>query len=412
VDKSLSGYRVLDMTHFQSGPSCTQLMAFLGADVIKLESHSGDVTRKAGRDIAGVDSLYFAVFNCNKRSIKVDLKSPDGKQIFAQLLEKVDVVVENFGPDVLQRLGFPWEKIHQINPKLILASVKGFGSTGPYAGFKAFEAIAQAMGGAMSLTGDPDGPPTITGAQVGDSGSGLHLLAGILAALLHRQRTGRGQLVEVSMMDSVVNLCRLKIMNHQQLASARGAAPAGDDSVFVPRQGNVSYGGTNTGAAIRCKPGGPNDYVYVYVRSDPELWGVMCKTIGRQDLVNDPRFATQQSRYANQRDLFSIIENFSMQHTKWEMMEILNRIDTPCGPVLSTGDLIGDVHLKQRDMIVTVQHPQRGSFFNVGCPIRMSASPVEIVPPPLLGEHSEQVLCDLLGYSAEQISGLKQRGVI
>lgn len=408
MDKALSGYTVLDMTHVQSGPSATQLMGFLGADVIKLESPVGDPTRRQLRDLPESDSLYFAVFNCNKRSIKLDLKSSDGKLVFRRLLEKVDVVVENFGPDALRRLGFPWPTIHEINPRIVFASIKGFGGSGPYAKFKAFEMVAQAMGGAMSTTGCPDQPPMVSGAQIGDSGSGVHLLAGILAALLQRQRTGRGQHVEVSMMDAVVNLCRIKLMAHQRLADAK-VTPG---SAFVPRSGNETGGGQNTGAAIRCKPGGPNDYAYVYVMSEPLLWSALCEAIGRADLEHDPRFASPQQRFVNQYELFSIIEEFSIQHTKWEMLEILDNIGIPCGPVLSTGDLIDDAHLKQRGMIVTVPHPQRGSFINVGCPIRMSESNVVITQPPLLGEHSEQILRDFLGYTSNDILKLKNANVI
>lgn len=418
MDKALSGYRVLDMTHFQSGPSCTQILAFMGADVIKLESHSGDITRKSGRDVPDADSLYFAVLNCNKRGIKVDLKSADGKKIFSQLLEKVDVLVENFGPGALQRLGFPWEKIHQINPRLIVASAKGFGSSGPYAKFKSLESIAQAMGGAMSTTGFPGKSPLSSGAYIGDSGTGIHLVAGILAALLQRKRTGLGQQVEVAMMDSVVNLCRLKIMHHQQqihkqaLAEKSGAAAVDPHSLYVKRTGNVSSGTRQVGTTFRCRPGGENDYVYTYLVDKPELWRVQCELMGHEELVDDPRFATPEARHRNQFELFPLIEDFFVKHTKWEIMELFNRNDIACGAVLSTADLIENDHLKQRKMIVNVKHPQRGSFVNVGCPIMMSASPVEITPPPLLGEHSEQVLGELLGYSAEQIAGLRARGVI
>jgi formyl-CoA transferase len=428
MDKPLSGYRVLDMTHFQSGPSCAQLMAFLGADVIKLESHSGDITRTSGRDFPNVDSLYFAVFNCNKRSLTLDLKSADGKRVFSELLGKVDVVIENFGPGAMQRLGFPWEKVHQMNPRVVMASVKGFGSSGPYAKFKAFEAIAQAMGGSMSTTGFQDQPPTISGAAVGDSGSGLHLMGGILAALLQRERTGLGQLVEVSMMNSVVNMCRIRFRDHQQIANKKklatmpgGAevlardsvpAPRTGDTVYCPRTGNLSFGSKTTGAMIRCKPGGENDYLYIYIVSDPQEWRDLCNTIERPDLIDDPRFATRENRNANQAELIPIIESYSMKHSKWEIMELFNRIATPCGAVLSTEDLINDDHLKQQDMIVEVPHPQRGSFINIGCPIKMSGLTVEVTAPPLLGEHSEDILAEVLHYNADQIADLKQRKVI
>ena len=244
MNQALSGIRILDMTHVQAGPSCSQLMGFLGADVIKLEPPTGDVTRGQLRDVPEADSLYFTMLNCNKRSITVNLKNPEGKQVFTGLLRECDVVMENFGPGVLERLGFGWERVHEINPRIVMASVKGFGSEGPYADYKAYENVAQAMGGSMSTTGDPDGPPFATGAQIGDSGTGVHLMAGILAALLQRERTGRGQFVECAMMDCVMNLARVKFRDHQRVA--RG--PLGEYSRqefedFTPRAGNDSGGG-------------------------------------------------------------------------------------------------------------------------------------------------------------------------
>ncbi len=418
MEKALAGYRVLDMTHFQAGPSCTQIMGFLGADVIKLESHSGDITRKSGRDVPDADSLYFAVLNCNKRGIKLDVKSDDGKKIFSQLLAKVDVLVENFGPGTLDRLGFTWEKMHEINPRLIVASAKGFGSAGPYSKFKALEAIAQAMGGAMSTTGFPGQAPLTSGAYIGDSGTGGNLVTGVLAALLQRERTGLGQQVEVAMMDTVVNLCRLKVMHHQQevnkhaMAEKAGAPHIDPDSWYVKRTGNVSSGTRQVGTTFKCAPGGENDYVYTYIVDKPELWRVQCEAMGHEELVNDPRFSTPEARYKNQYEMFPLIEDFFMTHTKWEVMELFNKNGIACGAVQSSADILNSDHLKQRDMVVEVQHPQRGTFVNVGCPIKLSASPVEITAPPLLGEHSEQVLAELLGYTAEQIGGFKERKVI
>ena len=215
--EALKGVRILDMTHVQAGPTCSQLLAWLGADVIKLESPAGDATRGQLRDVPNADSLYFTMLNCNKRSITVNMKSPDGKAVFVELLKKSDIIMENFGPGVLDRLGFPWEKIHEINPRVVMGSIKGFGSSGPYADFKAYENVAQAMGGAMSTTGIPEGPPYVTGAQIGDTGTGLHLAIGLLAALHQRDRTGEGQYVEVAMMDGVMNLCRVKWRDHQRL---------------------------------------------------------------------------------------------------------------------------------------------------------------------------------------------------
>ena len=287
-NKALSGIRILDMTHVQAGPTSSQLMGFLGADVIKLESPVGDATRGQLRDIPEADSLYFTMLNCNKRSITVNLKNDKGKEIFTKLVETCDVLMENFGPGVLDRLGFGWETVHEINPRIVMASIKGFGSEGPYAAFKAYENVAQAMGGAMSTSGLFDGPPVVTGAQIGDSGTGVHLMAGILAALIQRERTGRGQYVECAMMDCVMNLTRVKWRDHQRLEhgplSEYGHQEFED---FTPRAGNDSGGG-QLGNAIQCKPGGPNDYLYIVVQE--HVWNALANRVGGEELVNDSRF--------------------------------------------------------------------------------------------------------------------------
>ncbi|MDT5113655.1 MAG: formyl-CoA transferase, partial [Mycobacterium sp.] len=282
MGKALSGVRVLDMTHVQSGPSATQLLAWLGADVIKLEApKGGDVTRSQLRDLPGADSLYFTMLNCNKRSITVNMKSDEGKQIFTDLVSRVDILAENFGPGVVDRFGFTWERLHELNPRLIYASIKGFGP-GKYFNFKAYEVIAQAMGGSMATTGFEHGPPTATGAQIGDSGTGIHLVTGILAALYQRTNTGRGQRVEVAMQDAVLNLCRVKLRDQQRLA--HGPLPEYPNEHFtdeVPRSGNASGGG-QPGWAVRTSGGGPNDYIYVIVQ--PQVWAPLAELIGRPEL--------------------------------------------------------------------------------------------------------------------------------
>ncbi len=408
MDKALSGIRVLDMTHVQAGPTCSQLMGILGADVIKLEPPTGDVTRKQLRDIPDADSLYFTMLNCNKRSITVNLKNPMGKEVFTDLVKCCDVVMENFGPGVLERLGFGWQQVHKINPKIVMASIKGFGNEGPYAKFKAYENVAQAMGGSMSTTGALDGPPTATGAQIGDSGTGVHLLAGILAALIQRQRTGRGQFVECAMMDCVMNLCRVKFRDHQRIE--RGPLPEYsiqefDD--FAPRAANDSGGG-QLGNAVLCKPGGPNDYIYVVVQE--HVWPAIAKRIGGEDLAVDVRFTDINVRRKNQQAMWNLIGEFAGQHTKWELMEILNEIDVPCGPIMSTKDLVNDEHVALRDMVVSLPHPERGEFLNIGCPIKLSDSPAEIVRSPLLGEHTDEILNELLGYEDSHIQHLRESG--
>src|SRR5271156_5324583 len=247
MGKALEGVKILDFTHVQSGPTCTQLLAWFGADVIKVErAGAGDITREQLRDIPDVDSLYFTMLNHNKRSITLDTKNPRGKAVLEQLIKYCDVLVENFAPGALDRMGFTWERIQQLNPKMIIASVKGFGP-GPYEDCKVYENVAQCAGGAASTTGFDDGPPLVTGAQIGDSGTGLHLALGIVCALYQRNATGRGQKVLAAMQDGVLNLCRVKLRDQQRLAHGPlmeyPQYPDGEFGEAVPRAGNASGGG-------------------------------------------------------------------------------------------------------------------------------------------------------------------------
>ena len=412
--EALKDVRILDMTHVQAGPTCSQLLAWMGADVIKFEPPQGDATRGQLRDIAGADSLYFTMLNCNKRSITVNMKSADGKAVFVDLVKRCDIIMENFGPGVLDRLGFTWEKIHEINPKIVMGSIKGFGSTGPYAEFKAYENVAQAMGGAMSTTGMPDGPPFVTGAQIGDSGTGLHLAIGLLAALHQAGRTGQGQYVEVAMMDGVMNLCRVKWRDHQRLtrqALDEYSVPTYEGMGETPRAGNDSGGG-QLGNAIHCKPHGANDWIYVVVQE--AVWTALAKRVGPEvgipGLDSDERFATIGERRKNQQLMWTLLNKFASAHTKRDFMAILNPLDVPCGPIMSTEDLANDEHIRGRDMYVELDHPQRGKWWNVGMPIKLSASPAKIERSPLLGEHTDEVLTKVLGYDAARVASLKTAG--
>jgi formyl-CoA transferase len=410
MGKALEGVRVVDMTHVQAGPSCTQLMAWLGADVVKIEPPGrGDITRQQLRDKPDVDSLYFTMLNCNKKSLTLNLKDEEGKEIFTALLATSDVIVENFGPGVMDRLGFTWERIQEINPRLIYASIKGFGP-GRYESNKAYETVAQAMGGSMSTTGFEDGPPTSTGAQIGDSGTGVHVLAGILAALYQRVSSGRGQRVTVAMQEAVLNLCRVKMRDQQRLAAGPlGEYPNRSFGDEVPRSGNASGGG-QPGWAVRCRPAGPNDYIYVIVQ--PQVWPAICELIGRSELASDPEWATPEARLPKLDRMFELIEGWTLNHTKFEAMDLFNRIDVPCGPILSTKDLLEDPSLQARGMIVDVDHPERGVFKQVGCPIELSDSPVQVQRSPLLGEHTAEILSDLCGYEEQRIEELRTAGVV
>jgi formyl-CoA transferase len=409
MTKALEGVRVIDMTHVQSGPSSTQILAWLGADVIKVEVPGrGDVTRGQLRDLPDADSLYFTMLNCNKRSITVNMKSGGGQEVFTRLVREADILVENFGPGVLDRLGFTWERLHELNERLIYASIKGFGP-GRYANLKAYEVVAQAMGGAMSTTGFEDGPPTTTGAQVGDSGSGIHLVAAILAALYQRTHSGRGQHVMVAMQDAVLNLCRVKLRDQQRLAA--GPLDEYPNMAFgdaVPRAGNASGGG-QPGWAVKCAPGGPNDYIYVIIQ--PPGWKPITELIGRPELAEDSDWATPEARLPKLDKVFALIEEWTSGLTKWQVMERFNAHDIPCGPILSTKELIEDTTLAELGSVVEVDHPERGRFKTVGCPLRLSDSPVEVKPPPLLGEHTEDLLGSL-GYAPEEIEKLREAGAI
>jgi formyl-CoA transferase len=409
--QALDGVRVLDMTHVQAGPSCTQILAWLGADVIKVELPGrGDITRQQLRDIPGADSLYFTMLNGNKRSLTLNTKTPQGRDIFTALIKHCDVLVENFGPGVLDRQGFTWETIHALNPRMIYASIKGFGP-GRYAETKAYEPIAQAMGGSMSATGFDDGPPTVTGAQIGDSGTGVHTVAAILAALYQRDvHTGEGQRVICAMQDAVLNLCRVKMRDQQRLAHGPlREYPNKHFNGIVPRSGNASGGG-HPGAALRCAPGGENDYVYLIIQ--PQIWEALCNEIGRPELAADPKYATPEARVSIIDEVFSIVEQWTSQHTKYQVLARCNAIDVPCGPVLDMKELLEDESLRARGVIAAVEHPQRGTYYTVGSPLGLSDSPVEYRRAPLLGEHTDSVLNEVLGYDTEQVEHLRKEGVV
>jgi formyl-CoA transferase len=414
--KALDGIRILDFTHVQSGPTCTQLLAWLGADVIKVERPgAGDITRGQLRDVPDVDSLYFTMLNHNKRSITIDSKHPQGKEILERLVKACDVLVENFAPGALDRMGLTWEHIHSLNPRMIVASVKGFGP-GPYEDCKVYENVAQCAGGAASTTGFLDGPPLVTGAQIGDSGTGLHLALGIVSALYQRHRTGRGQRVLAAMQDGVLNLCRVKLRDQQRLAhgplteySQYGAGlPFGD---AVPRAGNDSGGG-QPGWIIRCKGWETDPNAYIYFITQAPVWGAICDLIGEPGWKSDPDYATPNARLPRLRQIFERIEQWTMTMTKFEAMDVLNKYDIPCGPILSMKELAEDESLRRTGTIVEVDHPTRGKYLTVGNPIKLSDSISEVRRSPLLGEHSAEILTQVLGYTSTEVAEIEQSGAI
>jgi len=397
--QALTGIRVVDLTHWQAGPACTQILGWLGADVIKIEPPGrGDPARQNLKDLEDSDSLTYLVLNANKRSLTLNLKSEQGKAIIRGMVKTADVLTENFGPGTAESLGVGYEAMRELNPRLVYASVKGFGSYGPYAAYKSFEPIAQATAGAMSVTGLPEAEPLLNGAAIGDSGTGLHCVVAILAALLQRQATGEGQRVEVSMQDSVLNLLRVYMRDHQRLGGP------------VPAFGNWFRGVVPSGI-FKTRGGRRNDYVFIYA-SEPNMWEALLRAIGREELVEDPRYATPEDRVSHVEEVRELIEEWTSQRDKQEAMRILGEAGVPCGAVNDTGDLVTDTHLREREMIVEPDYPSRGPFVTVGCPIKMSGSPVVVKSPPTLGQHTEEVLSELMGYDAAKVRRLREDGVV
>jgi formyl-CoA transferase len=413
--KALEGVRILDFTHVQSGPTCTQLLAWFGADVIKVErAGAGDVTRGQLRDIPDVDSLYFTMLNHNKRSITLDTKSASGKQILEKLVKSCDVLVENFAPGALDRMGFTWERIQELNPRMIVASIKGFGP-GPYEDCKVYENVAQCAGGSASTTGFDDGPPLVTGAQIGDSGTGLHLALGIVTALYQRKTTGRGQRVLTAMQDGVLNLCRVKLRDQQRLArhgvmEEYPQYPHGKFGDAVPRAANASGGG-QPGSIVKCKGWESDPNAYLYFIAQAPVWKDICKVIGKEEWITHPDFATPEARLPRLDEVFATVEAWTVTKTKFEAMQLLNEHDIPCGPILSMKELAEEPSLRATGTVVEVDHPKRGKYLSVGNPIKLSDSVTQVTRSPLLGEHTEEVLVEL-GYKTQDIAALRTQKVI
>ena len=399
MDKALAGVKILDLTQFEAGTSCTELLGWMGADVIKVESPGkGEQGRWSVSERPGTDSYYFILLNANKRSITLNLKDERGKAIFLDLVKQVDILTENYSLGTLESFGLGYDYLRTINPKLIYLSIKGFGTYGPYSPYKSFDMIAQATGGAMTLTGFPGSEPLKPGPTIGDTGTGVHAAFGILAAYIQRLRTGKGQKVEVSMQDAIVNFVRVPMMGTHMTHKP------------VKRNGNRGAG-MGVYGIYKCAPGGDDDFAFIFT-SNEEMWQLLCEAMGKPELLTDERFVTNKARWQNVDALSAIINAWTGGHTKHEVQEILGKAGVPCGKILDTVELLEDPHLRQRGMIVDVEHPVRGKFSMPGCPVQLEDSPVEVRVAPLLGQHNAEVYGQLLGLGADKLAQLKEQGVI
>jgi formyl-CoA transferase len=399
MEKALAGVKVLDLTQFEAGPSCTEMLAWLGADVIKVESPKmGEQGRWLLTEKQGVDSYYFMLLNANKRSITLNLKSDEGRKIFLDLVKKVDILSENYSLGTLEGLGLGFETLREVNPRLIYLTIKGFGTSGPYSAYKSFDMIAQASGGAMGLTGFSGSPPLKPGPTIGDTGTGMHAAIGVLAAFIQRERTGRGQKVELAMQEAVLNFCRVPMMatyvTHKPVPRTGNRVPAAAPADLYP-----------------CAPGGDDDYAFILCTT-PEMWKGLCNAMGQSHLADDERFKDARSRAHNVEALTAVISEWTRKHDKHAVMKILGEAGVPCGKVLDSVELLEDPHLKERGMIVTVDHPVRGEFTMPGCPVRLEDSPVDVKAAPLLGQHNREVYGELLGMTAGDLERLKSDGVV
>lgn len=416
MSKALEGIKIIDFTHVQAGPACTQLLAWFGADVIKVERPgSGDVTRNQLRDIPDADALYFTMLNSNKRSISLNTKTPEGKEVLEKLIRESDVMVENFAPGALDRMGFTWERIMELNPKMILASVKGFSDGHHYEDLKVYENVAQCAGGAASTSGWWDGPPTVSGAALGDSNTGMHLAIGILAALRGRDKNGKGQKVAVSMQDACLNLCRVKLRDQQRLdrvgyLEEYPQYPHGEFTDVVPRGGNAGGGG-QPGWVLKCKGWETDPNAYIYFTIQGHAWAPICDAIGKPEWKEDPAYMTAEARQPHINDIFATIEDWLADKTKYEAVDILRQFDIPCAPVLSMKEIAADKSLRESGTIVEVDHKKRGKYLTIGSPIKFSDMDIEVTGSPLLGEHTDEIL-EELGYDTDKIEEMHKSGAV
>ena len=391
MDKALEGVKILDLSRVQAGPSCTQLLGFLGADVIKVEDTGGGDRTRWEMAHNEHDSVYFTIFNNNKRAITLNLKDDRGRAMLADLVKWADIVLENYSKGVMERLGIGYEWLKSMKPDIIYASIKGFGNWGDWSEFKSFETAAQATGGLMSANGLPDGPPKGVSIGAGDSGTGLHMAIAVLAALRQRDKSGEGQMVEVSMQDGITNLMRISLIRPLSV---------GEVNTAWGRVPNV----------FRCAPGGDDDYVMIHTRGD--LWITALAVMGKEAMFEDERYMTDELRGERADEVREIIEEWTMQRTKYEAFEALAAAGVWCGAVLTPIEVINNEHLKQREMIVTVKDDYRGDYRMIGSPVKMEKSPVTVTQAPRYSEHTDEILRSMLGVSEDEVVELRSDGVI
>ncbi|HAC18557.1 MAG TPA: formyl-CoA transferase [Dehalococcoidia bacterium] len=391
MDKALEGVKILDLSRVQAGPSCTQLLGFLGADVIKVEDTGGGDRTRWEMAHNEHDSVYFTIFNNNKRAITLNLKDDRGRAMLADLVKWADIVLENYSKGVMERLGIGYEWLKSLKPDIIYASIKGFGNWGDWSEFKSFETAAQATGGLMSANGSPDGPPKGVSIGAGDSGTGLHMAIAVLAALRQRDKSGEGQMVEVSMQDGITNLMRISLIKPLSV---------GEVNTAWGRVPNV----------FRCAPGGDDDYVMIHTRGD--LWITALAVMGKEAMFEDERYMTDELRGERADEVREIIEEWTMQRTKYEAFEALAAAGVWCGAVLTPVEVINNEHLKQREMIVTVKDDYRGDYRMIGSPVKMEKSPVTVTQAPRYSEHTDEILKSMLGVSEDELVELRSDGVI
>ena len=401
-ESTLAGVRVLDLTQFEAGPACTEVLAWLGAEVIKLENpNGGDPGRKTGAK-PGKDGRWFVLLNANKKSVTVNLKTPEGVELVKSMAKNADIFVENFAPGTVERLGLGYDDVARINPKIVYAQIKGFGSGSPFERNLALDTIGQASGGSMSVTGERGGRPLRPGPSIADSGAGMLVTIGIVSALYRAKNTGKGAHVEVAMQDAVMQFIRGAFSEHERTGKA------------APRAGTKSAAVINVPSDIYpCKPGGPNDYVYIYPhRNNPTHWRKLLEVIGRQDLIGDPRYDTADARVQNEAEVDAFLKEWTLKHDKREAAKLFGEAGIPAGPVMDTLDLESDETFVERGIIQKVSHPTHGEFKMLTFPVRCDGETSPVSPAPLLGQHTDEVLGALLKLGPAQLEDLHKRQII